>query len=89
MVEWHVLEDDDWVFGRVLFQEGLEVGRAGRQNHLVGLTSLSVASQGDVSERLLVPEVFEGRHHVGLEVVPSQAKLLLIAGHCEVFLVGG
>jgi len=89
MVEWHVLEDDDWVFGGVLFQEGLEVGRAGRQNHLVGLTSLSIARQGDVSERLLVPEVFEGRHHVGLEVVPSQAKLLLIAGHCEVFLVGG
>merc|ERR1719445_942256 len=84
-----ILEDDDWVFGRVLFQEGLEVGRAGRQNHLVGLTSLSVAGQGDVSERLLVSEVFEGRHHVGLEVVPSQAKLLLIAGHCEVFLVGG
>jgi len=50
MIEWYVLEDDDGVLGRVLFQEGLEVGGAGRQNHFVSLASLSVARQGDVSE---------------------------------------
>ena len=78
MLEWNVLEDDDGVLGRVLLQQSLEVGTAGRENHLVSLAALPVAGNGHVAEGLLVPEVLEGSHHVGLEVVPSQTKLLLI-----------
>ena len=38
--------------------------------------------QGDVGEGLFVSEVLERRDHVGLEVVPAEAKLLLITlGH--------
>jgi len=44
----------------------------------VRLAALAVAGDRHVSERLLVPEVLERGDHVGLEVVPSQAKLLLV-----------
>ena len=82
MLEGNVFEDDDGVLGGVLLQEGLEVGRAGGEDHLVGLAGLSVAGEGDVGEGLLVPQVLEARHHVGLEVVPAEAELLLVAlGH--------
>jgi len=80
-LERNILEDDDGVLGGVLLQESLEVGRAGRQDHLVSLARLTVASQGDVGEGFLVPEVLERRDHVGLEVVPAETKLLLFLGH--------
>ena len=44
----------------------------------MGLGVLTLGGDGHVAEGLLVSEVFEGGHHVGLEVVPSQAELLLI-----------
>ena len=44
------------------------------------LAGLSVAGQGHVSEGLLVPQVLERRDHVGLEVVPTEAELLLVTG---------
>jgi len=78
VLERNILQNDDGVFCWILFQKCLEVGAAGRQNHLVGLGALPVAGDGHIRERLLVPEVLEAGHHVGLEVVPSQAKLLLI-----------
>ena len=43
-LEWNILENDDGVLGGVLLQEGLEVGRASRQDHLVGLARLAIAS---------------------------------------------
>ena len=72
------LEDNDRVLSRVLLQQRLEVGRAGGQDHLVRLAALPITGNRHVSERLLIPEVFEGGDHVGLEVVPSQAELLLV-----------
>ena len=42
------------------------------------LCALAVTGDGDVGEGLLVPEVLEAGHHVGLEVVPSKAELLLV-----------
>ena len=59
-------------------QYHLEVGAAGRQDHLVSLCALPVAGDGHIRERLLVPQVLEARHHVSLEVVPAEAELLLI-----------
>jgi hypothetical protein len=44
----------------------------------VGFAGLTVASQGDVGEGLFVPQVLERRNHVGLEVIPTETKLLLI-----------
>ena len=46
---------------------------------------LAFGGDGDVTERLLVPQVFEGRHHVGLEIVPAEAELLvtLVGRHLE------
>ena len=43
-LERDILENDDGVLGRVLFEQSLEVGGAGRQDHLVSLAGLSVAS---------------------------------------------
>ncbi len=81
MLEGNILEDDDGVLGGVLLEESLEVGRAGGQHHLVGLARLAVAGQGHVGEGLLVAQVLERRDHVGLEVVPAEAELLLVVGH--------
>ena len=78
MLEGDVLQDDDGMLGRVLLQQSLEVGTAGGEDHLVSLRALAVAGDRHVTERLLVSEVLEGGHHVGLEVVPSQTELLLV-----------
>ena len=83
--EGDVLQDDDRVLGRVLLQQGLEVGTAGGENHLVSLAALAVAGDGHVAEGLLISEVLEGGHHVGLEVVPSQTELLLVVHFPIVF----
>ena len=59
---------------------------AGTQNHLVGLGVLALSGDGDVTERFLIPQVFERRNHVGLEVIPAETELLvtLITGHLEI-----
>ena len=44
----------------------------------MGLGALTVAGDGHVRKGLLVPQVLEAGHHVGLEVVPSEAELLLV-----------
>ena len=77
-LEGNVLEDDDRVLSRIFLQQGLEVGGAGGQDHLVSLAALPVGCNCHIGERLLVPQVLEAGHHVGLEVVPPQAELLLI-----------
>jgi hypothetical protein len=51
----------------------------------VCLASLTVAGESDVRETPLRPEVLEARHDVRLEVVPTQTKLLLLVGHCDIF----
>ena len=39
-----------------------------------------LSCDGDIAEALFIPEVFEGGDHVGLEVVPAEAELLVV-GH--------
>ena len=78
MLEGDVFQNDDGMFGRVLLQQGLEVGTAGGEDHLVSLAALAIAGNRHVTEGLLIPQVLEGGHHVGLEVVPSQTELLLV-----------
>ena len=46
------LEEHDGVFACVLHEEVLEVGRAGRQHHLVALQGGSVHSQSYITECL-------------------------------------
>ena len=84
MLEGDVFQDDDGVLGGVLLQQGLEVGRAGGQDHLVRLAALPVAGQGHVAEGLLVPQMLEGGDHVGLEIIPPQTELLLVIHFCLV-----
>ena len=45
----------------------------------MGLGALTVAGDGHVRKGLLVPQVLEAGHHVGLEVIPSKAKLLIVS----------
>jgi len=77
--ERDVLQDDDGVLGRVLLKEVLEVGRACTEDHLVCLGVLTLGSNGDIAETFFIPQVFEGCNHVGLEVVPSEAELLVVS----------
>ena len=46
----------------------------------MSLGVLALSGDGDVTERLLVPQVFEGRHHVGLEIVPAETELITVSG---------
>ena len=48
----------------------------------MSLAALTIRRNRHICERLLVPEVLEAGDHVGLEVVPSQAELLLIVHPC-------
>ena len=74
------------MLGRILLQQVLEVWATGTENHLVSLGVLALSGDGDVAERFLVPQMFEGGHHVGLEVIPAQAELLitLVTRHLEI-----
>ena len=81
MVEGNIFEDDDGMFGRILLEKVLEVWTARAENHLVSLGVLALSGDGDVTEGLLIPQVLEGGHHVGLKIVPSKAKLLIIPRH--------
>ena len=58
---------------------------AGTQNHLVSLGVLALSGDGDVTERLLVPQMFERSNHIGLEIIPAETELLvtLISRHLE------
>ena len=78
MLEWNILQDDNGMFGRILFQQVLEVRTAGAENHLMGLGMLTLGGDGHVTKRFLISQVLERGHHVGLEIIPSQAKLLII-----------
>ena len=78
VVEGDVFQDDDGVLGWVLLQQVLEVGASGTEDHLVGLGVLPLCCDGDVTEGLVGAEILERGHHVGLEVVPPEAKLLSI-----------
>jgi hypothetical protein len=77
VVEGDIFQDDDRVLGWVLLQQVLEVGAASTEDHLVGLGVLPLRGDGDVTEGLVGAEILERRDHVGLEVVPPKAKLLL------------
>ena len=94
------LQNDNGVLCRVLLQQVLEVWGAGTKDHLVGFCVLTLhniyelcvqlngkylSCNGYIAEALLIPEVFEGGNHVGLEVIPAKAELLLIS-HGEMLL---
>ena len=42
------------------------------------LGALAVAGQGHVAEGLLIPQVLEAGDHVGLEIIPAEAELLVV-----------
>jgi len=46
-------------------------------------TSLTIASQCHIREAFLISQMFERWHHVWLEVIPFEKKLLLLSCHCE------
>lgn len=71
-----VLEKDDGVFAAVLHEQGLEIGRARRQDHLVTLDGGAVAGQGHVAKGLRLQQVVEDGQQVVAVVVPPQAKHL-------------
>ena len=50
MLEWNILQDDNGMFGRILFQQVLEVRTAGAENHLVGLGMLTLGGDGNVTK---------------------------------------
>ena len=45
-----------------------------------------LGGDGDIAEAFLLPQILEGSDHVGLEVVPAQAELLIV-GHPGLFKV--
>ena len=70
------------MLGRILLQQVLEVWATGTENHLVSLGVLALSGDGHVAEGLLVPQVLEAGDHVGLEIIPAEAELLLVI-HCR------
>ena len=81
VVEGNIFEDDDGMFGGILLEKILEVWTARAENHLVSLGVLTLGGDGHVTEGLLIPQVLERGHHVGLKIVPSETELLVIPRH--------
>ena len=81
VVERNVLQDDDWMLGWVLLQQVLEVWRTSAENHLVSLGVLSLSGNGHIAKGFLISEMLERGDHICLEVIPPEAKLLIIARH--------
>jgi len=73
-----VFEEDNGVFVGSVVEHALEVGRAGGQDHLVGLQVQPVARDGDIDEGLVVEEVFKDGEEVVL--VGVNVSLLRAAG---------
>ena len=69
------------MLGWVLLKKVAKGNRASREDDFVRLDLLSaVTGEGDVHKLGLVPQVCEGGLDALLEVVPSQAKLLIRRG---------
>ena len=69
------------MLGWVLLKKVAKGNRASREDDFVRLDLLStVTGEGDVHKLGLVPQVGEGCLDALLEVVPSQAKLLIRRG---------
>jgi len=64
----------------VLLEDLLEVRRAGREHHLVGLDPASIDAEADVHEVIVQPVVVQGVGEVAQVVVPPQ-RILLGGGH--------
>ena len=83
---WHVSTSITIQFPKrkhILVSTYLEVWRASWQDHLVGFTGLAITSQCHIGKRLFIPQVLEGWDHIGLEIIPTETKLLLVTlGHC-------
>lgn len=75
-----VFEKKDGMSVGGVVKHGLEVRRAGGQNHLVGFQIEPIASDRHVDESLMVEEVFEDGEEVMLVVVPAQTVLLRLGG---------
>ena len=53
----------------------------------MSLSALTITSKGHICEGLFIPQMFERGHHVRLEVIPSETKLLLVIhSNIQVFL---
>jgi len=64
------------VFARVLHEEGLKVGGAGGQDHLVAFDGRVVAGQCDVTERFGLEQVVQHGQQVVAVVVPAKTEHL-------------
>jgi len=57
--EWNVFQYDYWVFGRIVFQQGLEVRAASGQHHLMCLARLAITSERNISKAPFCSKMFE------------------------------
>lgn len=64
------------MLARIVEKQRLEVWTTGRQNHLVRLDWVTVASQGHVHEGFALKELIEYIGEITLVIVPAQTELL-------------
>ena len=73
----------------ISLQDGTKEGRAGGEDHFVGLDLVFVADKSDVEEVFLFPELSKCHTDVGFEFCPPQTKLLICHLQCLSFLLSG
>lgn len=64
------------MLARIVEKQGLEVGAASREDHLVGLDGVAVTCESNVNERLALKKLVEYIGEITLVVVPTQTELL-------------
>ena len=60
----------------ILSQDISEPGRAGGEDHFVGLDLFVIAGKGHVEEVLVLSQLSEGHTDVAFKIIPPQTKLL-------------
>jgi hypothetical protein len=50
----------------------------GQSTAVTGIKVTDLGGDGDIAEAFLLLKILEGSDHVGLEVVPAQAELLIV-----------
>ena len=70
------LEVEERMLMRIPPENFSEEGAAGSDDDLMGLQLRVVTGESDIKKIFLLPQVPEGGAHVGLKVIPTEAKFL-------------
>ena len=73
------------MFVRSVVEHGLEIRRAGGENHLVSFQVETITREGDINKGFMIEEILEDGKKIVLVIVPAETILLGLrrSGDCH------